>query len=311
LEEKFGNLKNVTLNAVIDCGNGTAGTVIPKLIKKMGWKNIKLLCSEVDGTFPNHEADPTVPANMIMVKEALVSDNTLSVGLGLDGDCDRMNPMTKEGELIAGDKLLALFAQRALKDFPGASVVFDIKSSSSLIELLTKWGAKPCISPSGHSLIKETMAKTNAKLAGELSCHFFFHDRYFGYDDGIYAALRLFELLVTSGKTLTQLLTIIPHKENSPEIRIECASDEEKLKIVEHVKKVFSTRTDAKLITIDGIRAQMPYGWGLLRASNTQPVICLRFESETKEGLLRVKRDFFTGLQKLFDENKLKEQIGI
>ncbi len=310
LANHFDHLKNLPINAVVDCGNAVGGTVFPQLIKAMNWSNVKLLFPEPDGNFPNHEADPTVPENMQDVKKMLEEDPSLCVGLGLDGDCDRMNPMTKSGELVAGDKMLALYAQKTLQDFPGAPIVFDIKSSSSLIELLTQWGAKPCISPSGHSLIKKAMAEHKAKLAGELSCHFFFNDRYFGYDDGIYAALRLFEILIEKNTSLEKLLEIFPPKESSPEIRIKCASDAQKVAIVDHVKNIFSSRKDAELLTIDGIRASMSYGWGLLRASNTQPVICLRFESTSKDGFARIKNDFYQALLPHFDEKTLKEYIG-
>lgn len=307
--DHFAHLKNLAIDAVVDCGNGAAGTVIPKLVAAMNWSNVKLLYADPDGNFPNHEADPTVPENMQDVKKILAQDDTLFVGLGFDGDADRMNPMTKSGELVAGDKILALYAQKMLQDFPGAAVVFDIKSSGSLIELLTKWGAKPCISPSGHSLIKKAITAHDAKLAGELSCHFFFNDRYFGYDDGIYAALRLFEILAQSGKTLETLLEIFPEKASSPEIRIKCSSDDQKFAIVDHVKQIFAARKDTELLTIDGIRASTSYGWGLLRASNTQTVICLRFESTTKEGFAHIKDDFYQALLEYFDEKTLNEYI--
>lgn len=311
LTEHFTHLKNLTIHAIIDCGNGSAGTVLPTLIKRMNWPNVHLLFPEVDGTFPNHEADPTVPENMTYVAQALRDNPLLEVGLGLDGDCDRMNPMTKQGELVAGDKMLALYAQKILQKNPGASIVFDIKSSSSLIDILKQWGAKPCIAPSGHSLIKKAMADNHALLAGELSCHFFFHDRYFGYDDGIYAALRTIELLHESGKSLDELLQIVPHKVSSPEFRIACKTDADKNKIVDHIKEIFAARTDLELITIDGIRAHMDYGWGLVRASNTQPVISMRFESDSTEGLKRIKTDFYKLLVSYFDEQFLKEKIEL
>jgi phosphomannomutase/phosphoglucomutase len=310
LAHHFAHLKNIELNALIDCGNGSAGTVMPYLIKKMNWPNVKLLFAEVDGTFPNHEADPTVPENMTYVAQALAQESTLEVGLGLDGDCDRMNPMTKSGELVAGDKLLALYAQKILADHPGATVVFDIKSSASLIEILTTWGGRPHIAPSGHSLIKQAMIDEQALLAGELSCHFFFKDRYFGYDDGIYAALRLFEILHETKQPLDDLLQIFPKKISSPEIRIACA-ESDKVKIVEHVKTLFAARSDSELITIDGVRAQCSYGWGLARASNTQPVICLRFESDSVEGLSQIKTDFYNALSPYFNEQELRGKISI
>lgn len=310
LTDHFKHLKNLDIPAVIDCGNGTAGTVFPQLIEKMNWKNIKLLYTEVDGNFPNHPADPTVMKNMLDVKNELEKNENMKFGLGLDGDCDRMNPITKSGYLIPGDQLLALYSQQVLKENPGATVVFDIKASSSLIELLRKWGAIDSICPSGHSLVKEAMLKNNAKLAGELSCHFFFNDRYFGYDDGIYAALRLFEILNESTQNLEELISIFPEKSRSPEIRISC-SESNKKEIVDHVKNIFAARKDYDLITIDGIRAQTPNGWGLVRASNTQPVICLRFESNSPQNLQNIKEDFYDTLKPYFNEQDLKEQIEL
>ena len=306
----FAHLKNQDIDAVIDCGNGAAGTMLPELVEKMNWKNVKLLYPEVDGTFPNHPADPTVIKNMQDVLKELKNNSSFKVGIGLDGDCDRMNPITKSGFLVPGDQLLALFSQKVLKDFPGASIVFDIKASSSLIEILKKWGANDCICPSGHSLVKEAMLKNNAKLAGELSCHFFFNDRYFGYDDGIYAALRLFEILLETKQDLDELVKIFPEKHRSPEIRIAC-TEENKKEIVDHVKNIFASRTDTKTITIDGIRAQANYGWGLIRASNTQPVICLRFESDSSDGLKQIKQDFHNALKVYFDETTLRQEIEL
>lgn len=311
LANHFSHLKKNPIKAVIDCGNGAACTVIPTLVQAMEWPNITLLCSTLDGTFPNHEPDPTTRKNMVDVAQTLAKDKTLEVGLGFDGDADRMNPMTKTGELVPGDKMLGLYAQHMLKDFPGATVVFDIKSSNCLVDVLKAHGGVPYMSPSGHSIIKERMAATKALLGGELSCHFFFHDRYFGYDDGIYAALRLFEILDATKQSLEDLLEAFPQKVSSPEFRITCATDAEKTKIVEHVKTVFAARKDSELIMIDGIRAQMNYGWGLARASNTQPAICLRFESDSQAGLQQVKTDFFQALKPYFDEKSLREYIEL
>ncbi|MFH1644053.1 MAG: phosphomannomutase/phosphoglucomutase [bacterium] len=303
----FEHLKDLNINAVIDCGNGTAGTIFPQLIKKMNWKNVKLLFESVDGTFPNHEADPTTYKNMHDVKKELETNQSINLGIGLDGDCDRMTPMTKTGFLVPGDQLLAVFAKKIVADNPGAPVVFDIKASSGLIELLKKWGAVDIISPSGHSLIKDALIKNNALLAGELSCHFFFNDRYFGYDDGIYAALRLFEIIHETERDLDHLLKIFPKKISSPEIRIEC-KEEEKESIVENVKQFFAGKKDNVNITIDGLRTQYPDGWGLVRASNTQPVVCFRFESDTKEGINKIKNDFYQALKLNFNEKELKEK---
>ncbi|MCF7800344.1 phosphomannomutase/phosphoglucomutase [Candidatus Babeliales bacterium] len=304
--KNFKHLKNLEINTIIDCGNGTAGTIFPELVKKMQWQNVKLLFQEVDGNFPNHEADPTVYKNMQFLDQELKDNSDIQIGIGLDGDCDRMSPMTKTGYLVPGDQLLALFSQKILKEHPNAAIVFDIKASSSLIDLLNSWGAKACICPSGHAWVKEHMKKNSAKLAGELSCHFFFNDRYFGYDDGIYASLRLIEILHETQQDLSELISIFPEKFRSSEIRIPC-QEEAKTKIVDHIKNSFENKKDSNLITIDGIRAQMPYGWGLVRASNTQPVICLRFESDSQNGLNQIKSDFTEILNLYFDPNILKE----
>jgi len=311
MQKAFAHLQGKKINAVVDCGNGSAGVVFPQIVKALDLKNVSILFGDVDGNFPNHEADPTVPENMTFVRETLVKDASLAFGLGFDGDADRMNPMTKKGVLVPGDQLLSLFAQQTLQKQPGRAVVFDIKSSGGLVELLQTWQAEAVMSPSGHTYIKQNMKKYNAVLGGELSCHFFFADRYFGYDDGIYAALRLFELITASEKSLDALLEIFPSKVSSPEIRIACKSDDEKKIIIDTIKEIFAARTDVESITIDGIRAIMPYGWGLARASNTQPVICLRFEATNNDHLNLVKQDFFNALTSYFDPVTLKDRIDL
>lgn len=316
LADHFKHLRGMNMSVVVDCGNGAAGTVLPQLVKVMQWPHVQLLYPEVDGDFPHHEADPTVEKNMQDVKQWLQmaqshttakrQENDRLLGIGLDGDCDRMDAMTQSGKLVPGDQLLALFAQDVINDHAGAGIVCDIKSSSGLIELLHTWGAKVCISPSGHAIIKDQMKKYAAILGGELSCHFFFHDRYFGYDDGIYAMLRLFELLAQSGKSLDELLTIFPNKYSTREFRIPF-DDSKKNEIIAEVKAYFVLRADAQIMTIDGIRVTMPYGWGIVRASNTQPVLTIRFESDTSDGLERIKQDFQEVLQPYFDHIILKE----
>jgi len=271
----------------------------------MGWKNIKILYEKVDGTFPHHEADPTKDANMADVKRSIESEK-YDLGIGFDGDCDRMAPMTSDGRLILGDELLSLFSKQVIEKNPGASVVFDIKASQGLTETLHAIGAQPIMAPSGHSHIKDTLRKYKALLAGELSCHFFFADRYFGYDDGIYAMMRLFEIMVRSKKTLQELLADFPQKVSSPEFRLKC-KEQDKAKIVraviEHMKKYKSV----DLITIDGVRAQTSDGWGLVRASNTQPVISLRFESDTPEGLKKIKDMFVEVLKKYLGKEDIEK----
>ena len=309
----FNDLRDMDLNIVVDCGNGTAGTVLPELIQAMNWKHISLLYPEVDGTYPNHEADPTVLHNMLDVKQQLKTTNAL-FGVGLDGDCDRMAVMTKNGTLIPGDQLLALFTYHVLQANPNAAIVFDIKSSSGLIELLEQWKAKPVMSPSGHSIIKNMMAQHDAVLGGELSCHFFFHDRYFGYDDGIYSMLRLFEIVKKTHQSIDELIAFFPHKESSPEFRLAC-HDEKKKPIIQALQHYFSEQDKAKLITLDGVHVTFPFGWGIVRASNTQPALSMRFESDTKKGLEKVIDSFYTALhphltkQALQELHQYKEQI--
>lgn len=283
----FSHLKKLELPFVIDCGNGAAGTVIPELIQKMEWPNVTLLYEEVDGTYPNHEADPTVERNMQDVKNLLEQSNA-QFGIGFDGDCDRMAAMTKKGFLVPGDQLLAVFAQPIIEKHPGAGIVFDIKSSAGLIELLDQWGATPIMSPSGHSIIKDMMFEHHALLGGELSCHFFFNDRYFGYDDGIYALLRLLEIMQRTGKTLSELISLFPHRYSSAELRLSCPEDKKRSIVQEVKKKIEQQYPDAPIITLDGVRVTFPFGWGIIRASNTQAALSMRFESDTKEGLTKV-----------------------
>jgi phosphomannomutase/phosphoglucomutase len=294
LTNHFRHLRGMPLRMIIDCGNGAAGTVLPDLVAAMQWHNVTLLYPEVDGTYPHHEADPTIAANMRDI-QTLLATTDAAVGIGLDGDCDRMVPMTKEGFLVPGDQLLSLFAQQILAQHPGAGIVFDIKSSSGLIELLHAWQAQPVMSPSGHSIIKDMMHKHTAILGGELSCHFFFKDRYFGYDDGIYAMLRMCEIVHASGKSLSELLKIFPRKCSSAELRLACPENKKQI-IVHQLKQLFTSLPNAQVITIDGVRATFPFGWGLVRPSNTQASLSMRFESDTKDGLHTVMALFRNAL---------------
>lgn len=305
----FCHLKNFSKKVIIDCGNGVAGTVLPELIKKMGWSNVHLLFEQVDGTYPNHEADPTVEENMSVLRDTLLKTRS-DLGIGLDGDCDRMAPLTRSGRLVLGDLLLALFARDILKKHPAAGVVFDIKSSASLIEQLKAFGAKPCMSATGHTNIKEQLKITGALLGGELSCHFFFKDRYFGYDDGIYAMLRLFEIVDTDLQTLDQVLESMPKKYSSREYRIACP-DEKKELIVSEAIRIFKKQQELEVLTLDGVRVVWPFGWGIVRASNTQPVLSCRFEANSPEELIRVKKLFVAVLSSYIDTATLKRELEL
>lgn len=310
LAQQFAHLKHMDMGVVVDCGNAVGGLVMPRLKEALNWRGMEFLYTDIDGTFPNHEADPVVEANMRVVKALLTARDDLSLGIGFDGDCDRMAPMTKVGFLVPGDQLLAVFAEQIVKKYPDACVVFDVRVSSGLIDALERFGARPHLSACGHSIIKNEMKKQGAMLAGELSCHFFFKDRYFGYDDGIYAALRLLEIIATTGKSLDELIAIFPHYYNSPEIRLYCDQARQK-EVVAGVARYFAARTDARLITVDGVRAVLPYGWGLVRASNTQAAISLRFESSTAESLQRIKQEFAHILEPYVDRAALEQQFWL
>lgn len=309
LVSHFPRLKGMQLPVIIDCGNGAAGAVIPDLVRALEWPHARLLYCEVDGTYPNHEADPVKEENMLEVRR-LLKETDAQVGIGLDGDADRMAAMTKKGFLVPGDQLLALFSKQILEKNPGSAIVFDIKSSSGLSELITKWGGKPYMSPSGHAIVKDHMRQYNAQLGGELSCHFFFYDDYFGYDDGIYAMLRLLSLLQDSHEALDELLRVFPTKYSSSEIRITCP-DDKKHAVVEAVREHFKKRPDVTLVTIDGARVSTNYGWGIVRVSNTQPALSMRFEADSPEGLIEIKKEFLAALAPYFDMTILKKELGL
>lgn len=310
LHGHFKHLVGMDKSVVFDCGNAVAAVVIPQLIELMQWHNVHCLCDILDGTFPNHHPDPTIAENVIDLKEKMKEVNAV-VGIGFDGDADRMGVVSPQGELVAGDKLLALFAWQMKDDDEVLSVVCDVKASNGLRDFLAKQGDQLVLSPSGHAIIKDFMKKSGARLGGELSCHFFFADRYFGFDDGIYAALRLLEVLCATDKTLDELLQMLPKKESSKEYRIACDEDKKYL-ILQAVIDVLIEHEDVnRVITLDGIRVETDYGWGLLRASNTQPVLSLRFESNDVDGLSRIKKMYINALAPFYTEEQLYEMFEV
>jgi phosphomannomutase/phosphoglucomutase len=290
LKQLFPDLVGADVNTVFDTGNGAVGAVLPELVEAMQWKRATLQCIEVDSLQATHEADPTHDNNVLDLKETVLKKHA-ALGIGFDGDGDRMGAVTGGGRLISGDTLLTLYSEPILQVTKGATVACDIKCSNIVKEMIQKWGGKTQVSPSGHSFIKECMEEHNALIAGELSCHFFFKDRYFGFDDGVYAALRLFELLLQSGTSLEALLAKLPTRKISPELRIDC-NQAEGSQIVERLKTYFSLKPNVEITTIDGVRVDTQNSWGLVRASNTQPVICMRFESSTREGLQEIRDAF-------------------
>lgn len=305
----FPDLMNFDKPFIIDSGNGATGAVLPELITYFKWQKVELLCAEIDGMYPHHEADPVVEENMQDVKNALFQGDA-EFGIGFDGDGDRMAAMTKNGYLIPGDQMLALLSLDYIQRNPGAVVVCDIKSSSAIIDFIAKHGGQALLSPSGHSLIKNTMHDHGAKMGGEVSGHFFFYDCYFGYDDGIYAALRLLSLLKQKNAHLDELIQQIPTKVSSSEFRVAC-DEEKKRHLVDAVREVLSKRSDVKIITIDGIRATLPMGIGILRASNTQAVVSMRFEADSEKNLIEIKKIFVQAMAPYIDETLLKRQIAL
>ncbi len=274
--------KDITLKrpvrVALDSGNGVAGLAAPQLFRLLGCEPLELF-SEVDGTFPNHHPDPTVLKNLEDVKKAVLAEK-LECGIAYDGDADRIGVIDDKGSVLWGDRLLALYARGVLKQYPGATIIGEVKCSKALYDDIAKHGGKPLMWKTGHSFLKAKLREENAKLAGEMSGHMFFNDRYFGYDDAIYASLRLAEILAAEDKPLSGLLADLPLYPSTPEMRVD-SDDNLKFKIVAEVAEHFKGKYD--VVDIDGVRVNFEHGWGLLRASNTQPVLVMRFEADTEE----------------------------
>jgi len=272
------------LKVVIDAGNGTAGGVAGPLLKDLGCEVEELYC-EVDGRFPNHFPDPTIPDNLKDLIDRVMKTRA-DVGIGYDGDADRIGVVDDQGNIMWGDQLMILFSREILKVREGATFVAEVKCSQNLFNDIEKHGGKAIMWRTGHSLIEEKMREEKAALGGEMSGHIFFADRYLGYDDAIYASCRLVELLSKTEKKLSQLLSDVPKTFITPEIRIDCP-DEIKFRVVETVREAL--RRDYPVIDVDGARVKFEDGWGLVRASNTQPVLVLRFEALTQDRLGEIR----------------------
>ncbi len=280
------------IKVVVDGGNGSAGLVCAKLLRRIGADVIPLYC-EPDGTFPNHHPDPTVSDNVQALKQAVL-EHGAALGIGLDGDGDRIGILDEKGDMMYGDKLLALYARELLKRHPGATIIGEVKCSHLLYEDISRHGGVPIMWKTGHSLIKARMKETNALLAGEMSGHMFFADRYYGFDDALYAAQRLVEILAQNDQPLSQLLMPWPVTCNTPEIRVDCP-EAIKFDLVRRAQEYF--RKDFDMNDVDGVRLTFKDGWALLRASNTQPVLVLRFEAESEERLAAIRQIIETPLQ--------------
>jgi phosphomannomutase/phosphoglucomutase len=273
------------LKVVVDGGNGTAGAVAPDLFRRMGMEVVELFC-EADGTFPNHFPDPTVPENLRFLAEK-VREVGADVGVAYDGDADRIGAVDEKGNVIYGDYLLVLFAREILARKPGAVILSEVKASQNLYDDIARHGGRPVMWKAGHSLIKAKMKEEGAELAGEMSGHVFFRDRYLGFDDAIYASARLFEILAKERRPLSALLSDLPPVVSTPEIRVDCP-DEIKFRVVERVAEIVGPLARG-VIGVDGIRALFDGGWGLVRASNTQPVLVLRFEGRDEAAVARIR----------------------
>ena len=285
------------LKVVIDCGNGAAGAVAPELFKKLGCDVINLF-SEVDGNFPNHHPDPGKLDNLKDLINTVKKEDA-ALGIAFDGDGDRVGLISGKGEIVFPDKIMMLFAKDILDKNKGGEIIFDVKCSNSLADIITQNGGKPTMSPTGHFHIKNALRKTNALLAGEMSGHIFFNDTWYGFDDGHYAGVRILDLITRSNLSIEELVSQLPQSHSTPELNIN-VDDENKFLIIERFARECSL--DGNKVTIDGLRIEFENGWGLLRASNTTPKLVLRFEGNTKETLNSIKTDFLNELKRICPE---------
>jgi len=275
------------LKIIIDAGNGVAGEAAPQLFRELGCDVHELYC-EIDGNFPNHHPDPSKPENLKDLI-AMVQKLGADIGLAFDGDGDRLGVVTPKGEIIYPDRQLMLYARELLKETPKATIVYDVKCTKNLAPYIEKFGGRPLMSQTGHALIKKKMKEVKAALAGEMSGHTFFNDRWFGFDDALYTGARLLEILAQTEQTADELFDEIPQSINTPEINIE-VSDSRKFEIVAGlVGSAAKTFPDAEIIDIDGVRLEFEDGWGLVRASNTTPCLVMRFEADTEKALKRIQ----------------------
>src|SRR5262249_1254006 len=282
------------LKVVMDCGNGCAGTVVPQVFERMGHTVIPLF-AELDGRYPNHLPDPTVPALLVDLQRK-VKETGAELGIGFDGDADRIGAVTASGRIVWGDQLLALLARDVLTRVPGATIIFDVKCSQALAEDIAAHGGRPLMWKTGHSLLKKKLAETGAPVAGEMSGHMFFNEGYFGFDDALFAAGRLLRYVAATGASLEQLVASLPQYFSTPEMRIACP-EERKFQVPDALQGELGGRY--RIVDIDGIRVEFGDGWGLVRASNTQPVLVVRFEARTEARLAEIRDMMMAALRKL------------
>jgi len=290
------NLGARKLKAVVDGGNGMGGVTAVPIYEKLGVELVKLF-TEPDSNFPNHHPDPTVVENLQDAVEA-VKETGADLALAFDGDGDRIGVIDENGRIIWGDELMVLLSRSVLQERPNSTIIAEVKCSQTLFDDIARHGGKPLMWKAGHSLIKAKMKETDAVLAGEMSGHIFFADRFYGFDDATYAGARVLEILSNTDKTLSELLADLPETFSTPELRVDC-SDERKFEIVGKIADEFSKTN--KVITIDGARILFENGWGLVRASNTQAILVLRFEADSEENLQKIRETV---------ESRVKDFIG-
>ena len=283
LARALGQLEH-PLRVVVDAGNGTGAVLGPQVYRDMGCEVIELYCT-MDGNFPNHHPDPTVVENLQDLIRT-VRQEQADLGIAFDGDTDRIGVVDDEGRIVWGDDLMILYSREILGQSPGATIVGEVKCSKNLYDEIERLGGRGIMWKAGHSLIKAKMKEEKALLGGEMSGHMFFADRYFGYDDAIYAGARLLEHLSQSGRKVSEMLSDIPKTYSTPEIRVDCP-EALKFKVVEQAQEYFSSHYPA--VTVDGVRVLFDDGWGLVRASNTQPVLVLRFEADSPQRLEEIR----------------------
>jgi phosphomannomutase len=290
------------MKIVVDSGNGIAGASAPAILRALGCEVIELF-SEVDGNFPNHHPDPSKPENLRDVIDALKNSDA-ELGLAFDGDGDRLGIITKDGQNIYPDRQMMLFAQDVLARVPGGTIIFDVKCTQRLAPAIEAAGGKALMYKTGHSLLKAKLKETGAPLAGEMSGHIFFKERWFGFDDGTYAGCRLLEI-VSRAQDASALLNALPTSHSTPELNVSCAEGEPH-RVVEQLVKTAQFAAPAHINTIDGLRVDWPDGFGLIRASNTTPVLVLRFEGQTPDALQRIEND----MMQLLRSAKPDAQVG-
>jgi phosphomannomutase/phosphoglucomutase len=294
------NIKlNKQFKVVVDAGNGTGGVIGVPIMREMGQEVIELFC-DMDGHFPNHFPDPTVEKNLETLRRTVLEQKA-HVGIGYDGDADRIGIIDEKGNIIWGDYLMIIFARDILREHKGATFVSEVKCSKNLFDDIEKHGGKPIMWKAGHSLIKQKMKETGALMGGEMSGHIFFADKFFGYDDAIYASLRFLEIMERDGRPVSEFLSDLPKMYSTPEIRMDCP-DNVKFEIVRKLTEYYKTKFN--VIDTDGVRVTFEDGWGLVRSSNTQPILVLRFEAINVPALERIQKmvmDDLNRVMKLYD----------